>query len=425
MGNCYMAPADTREYAKEACECLMKTDFALLERIGDVIADTKRTGKRIFTAGNGGSAATASHMANDLTKGCRVGEREGFKVHCLNDPNAIVTCLANDFCYADIYKIMLRSQAQPGDVLIVFSGSGNSPNIVNACATAKEMGLTVIGFGGRDGGKMKPLCDLCLIAPTESMEELEDLHMVYNHALVCYLKKKLATTWDVETVHYPAPGGAFRYAIFDFDGTVSLLREGWQPIMYQYFTEELLKCPNAPASEEAKALVMDFVDTLTGKQTIFQCIRLGEEVARFGGTPEEPVAVERPRPVTANRRAFRVLVRNALISRVRLASLGRVADLGEMDADWGFGERAWQAALDEYFAQHDEIVLDADARSKKYLVIDESDEEAAHVWHARQIFRDESDDRDFSISADVDLDATQMGDGVVFANYRVGFIDEQ
>ncbi len=289
MGNCYMAPADTREYAKEACECLMKTDFALLERIGDVIADTKRTGKRIFTAGNGGSAATASHMANDLTKGCRVGEREGFKVHCLNDPNAIVTCLANDFCYADIYKIMLRSQAQPGDVLIVFSGSGNSPNIVNACATAKEMGLTVIGFGGRDGGKMKPLCDLCLIAPTESMEELEDLHMVYNHALVCYLKKKLATTWDVETVHYPAPGGAFRYAIFDFDGTVSLLREGWQPIMYQYFTEELLKCPNAPASEEAKALVMDFVDTLTGKQTIFQCIRLGEEVARFGGTPEEPL----------------------------------------------------------------------------------------------------------------------------------------
>ena len=70
-------------------------------------------------------------------------------------------------------------------------------------------------------------------------------------------------------------------------------------------------------------------------------------------------------------------------------------------------------------------MLDADARSKKYLVIDESDEETAHVWRVRQIFRDESDDRDFSISADVDLDATQMGDGVVFANYRVGFIDEQ
>ena len=128
--------------------------------------------------------------------------------------------------------------------------------------------------------------------------------------------------------------------------------------------------------------------------------------------------------VVRDRRGLTVLVRNALISRVRLASLRREADLGEMDADWGYGERAWHAALDEYFEQHDEILLDADARSSKYLVIDESDEEAAHVWHVRQIFRDEDDDRDFCISADVDLDATQAGDGVVFANYRVGFFDE-
>lgn len=289
MANCYMAPADTRAYSQEVCDCLMKTDFALLERIGQVIAGTKRTGAAIFTAGNGGSAATASHMANDLTKGCRLDGREGFRVVCLNDPNAIVTCLANDFCYEDVYRIMLRTQAKPGDVLIVFSGSGNSPNIVRACETAREMGLTVIGFGGRDGGKMKPLCDLCLIAPTDSMEQLEDLHMVYNHALVCNLRQVLSTTWDIETVRYPKRG-AFRYAIFDFDGTVSLLREGWQPIMYDYFTEELLRCPQAPSPEEARAVVTDFVDTLTGKQTIFQCIRLEEEVARCGGTPKEPLA---------------------------------------------------------------------------------------------------------------------------------------
>ena len=119
-----------------------------------------------------------------------------------------------------------------------------------------------------------------------------------------------------------------------------------------------------------------------------------------------------------------MLVRNALISRVRLAALGRVSELGEMDADWGYGERSWQAALDEYFEEHEEIVLDADARSSKYLVIDESDEETAHVWHVRQIFRDEDDGCDFSIDADVDLDATQAGDGVVFTNYRVGFFGE-
>ena len=152
---------------------------------------------------------------------------------------------------------------------------------------------------------------------------------------------------------------------------------------------------------------------------------LVDEWANAGASLDAAPPEAQTDAVVRDRRGLTVLVRNALISRVRLASLGRVADLGEMDADWGFGERAWQAALDEYFAQHEEIVLDADARSKKYLVIDESDEEAARVWHVRQIFRDESDDRDFSISADVDLDATQMGDGVVFANYRVGFIDEQ
>ena len=152
---------------------------------------------------------------------------------------------------------------------------------------------------------------------------------------------------------------------------------------------------------------------------------LVDEWANAGASLDAAPPEAQTDAVVRDRRGLTVLVRNALISRVRLVSLGRVADLGEMDADWGFGERAWQAALDEYFAQHEEIVLDADARSKKYLVIDESDEETAHVWRVRQIFRDESDDCDFSISADVDLDATQMGDGVVFANYRVGFIDEQ
>ncbi len=286
---CYAGSPNLKTYSKEVCECLMKTDFALLEKIADEIIATKQRGATIFTAGNGGSASTASHMINDLTKGCRIDGREGFKTVCLNDSNALVTCLANDFCYEDIYKILLRGLAKRGDLLIVFSGSGNSQNIVRACQTAKEMGLIVIGFGGRDGGEMKKYCNYCLIAPTQSMQQLEDLHLIYNHALVCHLSERLKTTWDIEKIHYPQNPSP-KYAIFDFDGTVSLLREGWQNIMYSYFTQEVLSCPNAPSEEDSRAEVMEFVDKLTGKQTIFQCIQLCETIKKYGGTPKEPLS---------------------------------------------------------------------------------------------------------------------------------------
>ena len=267
--NCYCGSPEPEVYAREVSGALLKTDFALLREIGGEILKSKSLDRTIFTAGNGGSAATASHMINDLMKGCRVGSREGFRAVCLNDPNAVITCLANDFSYEEAYEIELRTIAKKGDLLIVFSGSGNSANILRACRTAREKGMKIIGFGGRDGGKMKGMCDLCLVAPTYSMEQIEDLHMFYVHSLVCTLREGLKRVWDVETVRYPQNRPEF--AIFDFDGTVSLLREGWQPIMYDYFAQELLACPKAPGESETRALVMDFVDRLTGKQTIFQC----------------------------------------------------------------------------------------------------------------------------------------------------------
>ena len=128
--------------------------------------------------------------------------------------------------------------------------------------------------------------------------------------------------------------------------------------------------------------------------------------------------------VVHDRRGLTVLVRNALFSRVRMAAHRDIAGLGEADGEWGFGERAWAQALDEYYEAHEEILLDADARSKAYLILNEADEEEAHVWHVRQIFHDEDGDNDFAIAADVDLDATQAGNGVVFKDYRVGFAED-
>ena len=143
----------------------------------------------------------------------------------------------------------------------------------------------------------------------------------------------------------------------------------------------------------------------------------------------DPAALDAAPPtaadqVVADRRGVTLLVRNALFARVRHAARGHVRELGELDEAWGMGELRWQKALDAYHEVHEEILTDADARSTAFLTIDESDEQTAHVWHVHQIFSDEAGDRDFGIMADVDLDATQAEGEAVFANYRVGFIED-
>ena len=186
------------DYIVDVTQRVVKSDFDTLEAIAQRFVQAKADGKTIFTAGNGGSAATASHICNDLVKGCRVNDREGFKAICLADSNAIVTCLANDFSYEDIFSIQLKTYAVKDDVLFTFSGSGHSPNIISALKTAREMGVYTIGFSGRDGGKMKDLCDLLLIAPTDSMEQIEDMHILYAHAMISSLKELLTGMYQAE-----------------------------------------------------------------------------------------------------------------------------------------------------------------------------------------------------------------------------------
>ncbi len=128
--------------------------------------------------------------------------------------------------------------------------------------------------------------------------------------------------------------------------------------------------------------------------------------------------------VVRDRRGMHVMVRNALFLRVRMASLRKERELGEMDSEWGCGERRWREALQGYFEVHAEVLTDADARSAAYLMIDEDDEKADHMWHVRQIFSDPEGDHDFAIAADVDLDATQEEGEAVFANFRVGFVED-
>ncbi|WP_322155819.1 DEAD/DEAH box helicase [Paratractidigestivibacter sp.] len=133
--------------------------------------------------------------------------------------------------------------------------------------------------------------------------------------------------------------------------------------------------------------------------------------------------------VVHDRRALTLLVRNALFARVRLAAFDSTEELGRLDADWGYRKPVWDQALARFRDEHNEILLDGDARSAAYYTIDEADEKRAredggHVWHIHQVFRDSDDDRDFGIWGDVDLDATQEEGAVVFSKYRVGFVDD-
>ena len=128
--------------------------------------------------------------------------------------------------------------------------------------------------------------------------------------------------------------------------------------------------------------------------------------------------------VVRDRRGLTVLVRNALMRRVTLAARGDAKALGALDGAWGFGEGRWRRALDAFYEAHEEMLLDADARSWAFLELDSSDEKSGHVWHVHQVVSDSDGDRDFGMWADVDLDATQEEGEVVFKEYRVGFVDD-
>ncbi len=154
-----------------------------IEQIVVALQRARSEGRRIFTCGNGGSSANASHFVNDMVKSTILPDRPRLKLICLNDNISTLTAYANDVSYDVVFAEPLASLGEPGDVLIALSGSGNSPNVLAALGMAQEMGITRIGLTGRDGGKLKDKCDICVIVPHDSMQVIEDAHLVILHAV--------------------------------------------------------------------------------------------------------------------------------------------------------------------------------------------------------------------------------------------------
>jgi len=136
---------------------------------------------QIFLLGNGGSASTASHMANDLSKATIVPGQPRMRVFALTDNVSIITAWANDESYDCVFKEQLENLMNAGDLVLAISASGNSPNVLRAVEFARERGAVTIGWTGRSGGCLKDIVDHCVHAPTDDVGMIENAHLVFDH----------------------------------------------------------------------------------------------------------------------------------------------------------------------------------------------------------------------------------------------------
>jgi len=167
-----------------------------LRQVVPILLRARADGKVVYFFGNGGSAATSSHMSQDLGKLTIVEGRRRFRTQALSDPLPLILAWANDASYAEIFAEQVKSHGQPGDIAIGISGSGNSPNVLRALEEARKKGMTTVGLIGMGGGKMRALCDIPIVVPSHNMQHIEDAHHLLLHLLTAYLRDE-----------HPAPGG--------------------------------------------------------------------------------------------------------------------------------------------------------------------------------------------------------------------------
>ena len=176
-------------YRAECIAALNCVDLDAVESVSNTLLEARDRGSHIFVVGNGGSAATASHMATDLMLGSGLVDPP-LRVIALTDNQAIITATGNDVSFEQVFSRQLIHLAQRGDILIAVSASGNSPNVVACVDAAKKVALTTIAFTGFDGGRLAKMVDLLVHVPTRvgAYGPVEDVHLMVNHMITEHLK---------------------------------------------------------------------------------------------------------------------------------------------------------------------------------------------------------------------------------------------
>ena len=160
-----------------------------IDRVVSLLEKIRENGSQVFIIGNGGSAATASHFACDLSKGTISEGKQRIKAFALTDNVHLLTAWANDTSYDMVFAEQIHNYVETGDMVIAISGSGNSPNVLNGINAARDKGATTVGLIGFSGGKLKDLVDIHVIAPIDNMERAEDMHLLFEHIITACLRE--------------------------------------------------------------------------------------------------------------------------------------------------------------------------------------------------------------------------------------------
>ncbi len=185
------APDPVERYVTGLSETLKRLPYAEINRAVAALLAAYREGRSVFLFGNGGSASLASHFACDLSKGTAINGARRFRVLSLTDNVPLLTAWANDTRYDDIFAEQIRNFIQPKDIAFAISGSGNSPNVLNGLAAAREARAFTIALTGYRGGKAVGLADLAIIVPSDDMQHIEDLHLTIAHSIFRVVREEI------------------------------------------------------------------------------------------------------------------------------------------------------------------------------------------------------------------------------------------
>jgi D-sedoheptulose 7-phosphate isomerase len=180
-------------YFTELEQMMRAISLSDLKKVLDILEEGYHHGHRIFVMGNGGSAATASHFALDLSKNTIMPGAPRVKAISLTDHVPLITAWSNDTHYEHIFAEQLANMIEPGDVVIGISASGNSANVINAVKLARQNRAATIGLLGAKGGKLKDMVDACVLAPGQNIEQEEDAHMILTHIITRHMREVVRT----------------------------------------------------------------------------------------------------------------------------------------------------------------------------------------------------------------------------------------